>query len=70
MTLMKSQRRIAQPKAQATPDLKGDYSRELPLAKWSSMNQLALQKIWLFSNSGRALALPATDAAVLGAADN
>jgi hypothetical protein len=29
-------------------------------------DQLALQKIWLFSNSGRALALPATDAAVLG----
>jgi hypothetical protein len=27
-------------------------------------DQLALQKIWLFSNSGRALALPVTDAAV------
>src|SRR6516225_10491564 len=48
-----------------------DYSRVLRPAKWDSMINLrslsALSLGWLFSSSGRAVALPATDAAVLEA---
>jgi hypothetical protein len=50
------------------PISKWDYSRDLRPAKWDSMINLRCKKSrsWLFSNSGRALALPATDAAVFG----
>jgi hypothetical protein len=39
-----------------------DYIRDLRPAKWGSMTNLGVG----CSNSGRALALPATDAAVVG----
>ena len=46
-----------------------DYIRDLRQAKWDSMINLnGPYPLWILaiSNSGRALALPATDAAVLG----
>jgi hypothetical protein len=52
------------PKAQDYA-IMADYIRDLRPAKWGSMINLRCN-----DRAGRALALPATDAAVLGAADN
>jgi hypothetical protein len=61
-------RRMASPKAQGLRRFsKCNYSRDLRPAKWASMINLRCKKSWtvlvrfgswLFSNSGRALALP------------
>jgi hypothetical protein len=72
LLLALERRRIAfHPKAQAARLglQRCDYSRDLRSAKWASMINFAVLVrfgSWLFSNSGRALALSATDVAVLG----
>jgi hypothetical protein len=76
LLLALERRRITHPKGSGLRRFsKYDYIRDLRPAKWVSMINLHRKKSrtvlvrfgsWLFSNSGRALALLATDATVLG----
>jgi hypothetical protein len=66
LLLALERRRIACPKAQDYAWFQRGLQQRIAIGEMVFNDQLALQKIWLFSKSGRALALPATDAAVLG----